>query len=153
MGAEFSRFPLSMTTLTDAELLDSLKTRQPEALGQLYDRYCSVVYRVALKMLQSQPEAEDPTQDIFLSVWRRPVAPTKHDHLQATLDRVTHHLNSVAPAVYLRSTILVKVTTPSSRSQRKRVEMTVTFGGNDSYKLCLTTDYSCRFNTPLRRLR
>jgi RNA polymerase sigma-70 factor (ECF subfamily) len=70
-----------MKTLTDAELLDSLKTKQSEALGQLYERYGKVVYGVALKMLQSQPEAEDLTQEIFLSLWQRSVDPSKHDHL------------------------------------------------------------------------
>jgi RNA polymerase sigma-70 factor (ECF subfamily) len=71
----------SMPTLTDAELLDSLKTKQPEALGYLYDRYGGVVYGVALKVLQNQPEAEDLTQEIFLSLWQRPVDPAKHGHL------------------------------------------------------------------------
>jgi RNA polymerase sigma-70 factor (ECF subfamily) len=80
MDLEPTRSLLSMPTLTDAELLNSLKTKQPEALGHLYDRYGSVVYGVALKVLQSQPEAEDLTQEIFLSLWQRPVDPTKHGH-------------------------------------------------------------------------
>lgn len=74
------RYP-SMQTLTDAELLESLKTKQPEALGCLYDRYGSVVYGVALKVLQNPPEAEDLAQEIFLSLWQRPVDPAKHNHL------------------------------------------------------------------------
>jgi RNA polymerase sigma-70 factor (ECF subfamily) len=78
-----------MPTLTDAELLDSLKTKQPEALGCLYDRYGSVVYGVALKVLQSQPEAEDLTQEIFLSLWQRPVDPAKHGHLMRYLIAMT----------------------------------------------------------------
>jgi len=81
MDLESSRSPLSMTPLTDAELLASLKTKQPEALGQLYDRYGKVVYGVALKMLQSQPEAEDLTQEIFLSLWQRPIDSAKQGHL------------------------------------------------------------------------
>ena len=71
----------SMSTFTDAELLDRLKTQQPDALGCLYERYGSVVYGVALKVLQSQPEAEDLTQEIFLSLWQRPIDPTKQGHL------------------------------------------------------------------------
>ncbi len=78
-----------MPNLTDAELLNSLKTKQPDALGQLYDRYGSVVYGVALKVLQSQPEAEDLTQEIFLSLWRRPIDPIKHDHLLRYLIAMT----------------------------------------------------------------
>jgi RNA polymerase sigma-70 factor (ECF subfamily) len=70
---------------SDAALLDDLKARQPAALGCLYDRYGSVVYGVALKVLQSQPEAEDLTQEIFLSLWQRPVDPAKHGHLMRYL--------------------------------------------------------------------
>ncbi|WP_339381834.1 sigma-70 family RNA polymerase sigma factor [Dendronalium phyllosphericum] len=66
---------------SDAALLDGLKAKQPAALGCLYDRYGSVVYGVALKVLHSQPEAEDLTQEIFLSLWQRPVDPAKQGHL------------------------------------------------------------------------
>lgn len=66
---------------SDAALLDGLKAKQPAALGCLYDRYGSVVYGVALKVLHSQPEAEDLTQEIFLSLWQRPVDPGKQGHL------------------------------------------------------------------------
>lgn len=89
MDSEFSRSPSSMPTFTDAELLNSLKKKQPEALGYLYDRYGSVVYGVALKVLQTQPEAEDLTQEIFLSLWQRPVDPTKQGHLLRYLIAMT----------------------------------------------------------------
>jgi RNA polymerase sigma-70 factor, ECF subfamily len=74
---------------SDAALLDSLKAKQPGALGCLYDRYGSVVYGVALKVLQSQPEAEDLTQEIFLSLWQRPIDPAKHGHLLRYLIAMT----------------------------------------------------------------
>ncbi|MBW4519834.1 MAG: sigma-70 family RNA polymerase sigma factor [Scytolyngbya sp. HA4215-MV1] len=85
----FAHCHSSMPTFTDAELLNHLKTKQPEALGWLYDRYGSVVYGVALKVLQSQPEAEDLTQEIFLSLWQRPVDPVKHGHLLRYLIAMT----------------------------------------------------------------
>jgi RNA polymerase sigma-70 factor (ECF subfamily) len=66
---------------SDAKLLHDLEAKQPVALGYLYERYSSVVYGVALKMLQNQPEAEDLTQEIFLSIWQHPVDPDKHGHL------------------------------------------------------------------------
>ncbi len=81
--------PLPMQILTDADLLDGLRIQQPEALGQLYDRYGRVVYGVALKVLQNQPEAEDLTQEIFLSLWQRPVDPAKHGHLLQYLIAMT----------------------------------------------------------------
>lgn len=78
-----------MPTFTDAELLERLETQQPEALGCLYERYGSVVYGVALKVLQSQPEAEDLTQEIFLSLWQRPVDSAKQGHLLRYLIAMT----------------------------------------------------------------
>jgi RNA polymerase sigma-70 factor (ECF subfamily) len=79
----------SISAFTDAELLNNLKTKQPEALRCLYDRYGSVVYGVALKVLQNQPEAEDLTQEIFLSLWQRPLDPTKQGHLLRYLIAMT----------------------------------------------------------------
>jgi RNA polymerase sigma-70 factor, ECF subfamily len=76
-------------TPSDATLLDSLKAKQPGALGCLYERYGSVVYGVALKVLQSQQEAEDLTQEIFLSLWQRPIDPAKHGHLVRYLIAMT----------------------------------------------------------------
>ncbi|MEH1898588.1 MAG: sigma-70 family RNA polymerase sigma factor [Nostoc sp.] len=74
---------------SDAALLDDLKAHLPAALGCLYDRYGSVVYGVALKVLQSQPEAEDLTQEIFLSLWQRPVDSARHGHLMGYLIAMT----------------------------------------------------------------
>jgi RNA polymerase sigma-70 factor, ECF subfamily len=69
------------SSMSDAALLNALAAKQPAALGCLYERYGSVVYGVALKVLESQPEAEDLTQEIFLSLWQRPVDSAKHGHL------------------------------------------------------------------------
>jgi RNA polymerase sigma-70 factor, ECF subfamily len=73
----------------DAALLSNLEAKQPAALACLYQRYGSVVYGVALKMLQNQPEAEDLTQEIFLALWQRPVDPAKHSHLLPYLVAMT----------------------------------------------------------------
>lgn len=56
---------------TDAELYCALKAGQASALGVLYDRYASLVYRLALRILANPQEAEDLTQEIFLALWRR----------------------------------------------------------------------------------
>jgi RNA polymerase sigma-70 factor, ECF subfamily len=73
----------------DAELLDGLKAKHPAALRCLYERYGSVVYGVALKILQNQSEAEDLTQEIFLSLWQRSVASDKQGHLLRYLIAMT----------------------------------------------------------------
>ncbi len=55
---------------TDAELFQALKAGQSSALGVLYDRYASLVYRLALRVLANPEEAEDLTQEIFVTFWR-----------------------------------------------------------------------------------
>lgn len=62
--------PTNPLLQTDAELFRALKAGQPSALGILYDRYASLVYRLALKILANPQEAEDLTQEIFLTLWR-----------------------------------------------------------------------------------
>jgi RNA polymerase sigma-70 factor, ECF subfamily len=77
------------SALTDVELLHNLQLQQPEALKCLYDRYGGLVYGVSLKVLQNQPEAEDLTQEIFLSLWQRPIDPDKQGHLLRYLIAMT----------------------------------------------------------------
>lgn len=55
---------------TDAELFWAITARHPSALGILYDRYGSLVYRLALRILANPQEAEDLTQEIFLNLWQ-----------------------------------------------------------------------------------
>ena len=56
------------SNLSDAELFRALKAGQISALGTLYDRHAALVYGLALKVLSAPAEAEDLTQDIFLSL-------------------------------------------------------------------------------------
>lgn len=53
----------------DLELVQALKTGQTTALSKLYDRYGSVVYGLALKILKDAQEAEDLTQEVFVTLW------------------------------------------------------------------------------------
>lgn len=53
---------------SDADLVSAVKTGQVDALGVLYDRYADAVYGLALKLLMHTEEAEDLTQEIFLSL-------------------------------------------------------------------------------------
>jgi RNA polymerase sigma-70 factor (ECF subfamily) len=56
---------------TDADLIVSLRQGNRNALNTLYDRYGGLVYTLALKLLDRNDEAEDLTQDVFLSFWRQ----------------------------------------------------------------------------------
>ena len=51
-----------------------MKSGDQSALAELYDRYSSVVYAVALRVLGDTGSAEDVLQDIFLQLWRNPGA-------------------------------------------------------------------------------
>lgn len=56
---------------SDAELIHRLRAGQQKALGILYDRYGGLVYTLALKILNQADEAEDLTQDVFLTFWKQ----------------------------------------------------------------------------------
>lgn len=56
---------------SDAELIERLRSGHQDALRLLYQRYSSLVYTIALKMLNSTSEAEDLTQDVFLNFWKQ----------------------------------------------------------------------------------
>jgi RNA polymerase sigma factor (sigma-70 family) len=43
-------------------------------MAEIYDRYSSVVYAVALRVLGDTGAAEDVLQEVFLQLWRRPGA-------------------------------------------------------------------------------
>jgi RNA polymerase sigma-70 factor (ECF subfamily) len=58
----------------DMRLVARIRAGDQHALSELYDRYSSVVYGVALRILQDTGAAEDLLQDIFLQLWRKPDA-------------------------------------------------------------------------------
>ncbi len=70
MDIDSTSSPTEKVLPTDAEVFRALKAGQSEAIGILYDRYASLVYRLSLKILANYQEAEDLTQEIFLTFWR-----------------------------------------------------------------------------------
>jgi RNA polymerase sigma-70 factor (ECF subfamily) len=58
----------------DEQLL-SAAAADPSALGALYDRYAKLVYGLALAILGNREEAQDLTQEVFLTV----SSPTTYD--------------------------------------------------------------------------
>ena len=54
----------------DRELLDSL-AHDPSALEVLYDRYAGLVYGLALAALRNSADAQDLSQEIFLSLYQQ----------------------------------------------------------------------------------
>lgn len=58
--------------LTDRQLIDQLRRRQPDALSRMYDQYSTMVYSVALRVLRDGAAAEDVMQEVFLKLWQQP---------------------------------------------------------------------------------
>ncbi len=59
---------------SDLALAAAIRSGDQEAMAVLYDRYSSIVYSVALRVLQETAAAEDVLQDIFMQLWRNPGA-------------------------------------------------------------------------------
>jgi RNA polymerase sigma-70 factor (ECF subfamily) len=58
-------------TPDDHVLIAAIAKGDSSALEALYDRYSSVVYRMALRMLKHRELAEEVVQEVFWRVWRR----------------------------------------------------------------------------------
>jgi RNA polymerase sigma-70 factor (ECF subfamily) len=59
------------TTPSDAELLAAIAQKQDWALAALYDRYATVLYSLALKILRESEPAQDVVHEAFLTAWRK----------------------------------------------------------------------------------
>jgi len=71
-------FALMMADTTavpsDTGLVSAIASGDESAMGQLYDRYSAVVYSIALRVLGDAGMAEDLLQEIFMQLWRNPMA-------------------------------------------------------------------------------
>jgi RNA polymerase sigma-70 factor (ECF subfamily) len=54
----------------DQTLIAAFLRKEPEAAGQLYDRFSSRIFGLGLSLLRNRTDAEDLVQDTFLKVWR-----------------------------------------------------------------------------------
>lgn len=74
---------------TDAELILALSNGQTVALGVIYDRHAGLVYGIALNTLSNAQEAEDLTQDIFLTLAKGTTYDPKRGSLRTFLAILT----------------------------------------------------------------
>jgi len=54
----------------DWMLMHRLASGEEEAMAELYDRFGSLVYKVARQILPTQNECDDAVQEIFLRLWQ-----------------------------------------------------------------------------------
>jgi len=53
------------------ELVGEVARGDREAFGRFYDRYASLVFSFALRLLRARSEAEDLLQEVFFQAWRQ----------------------------------------------------------------------------------
>lgn len=56
--------------MTDADLVQGCQNGEPERIRELVVRFQGEVYRLALRMLRHQQDAEDVCQEVFLRVFK-----------------------------------------------------------------------------------
>lgn len=54
----------------DAALMARVAANEQEAIAELYDRFVSLVFRMAYQALPTRPEAEDAVQEVFVRLWK-----------------------------------------------------------------------------------
>jgi RNA polymerase sigma-70 factor (ECF subfamily) len=56
---------------TDVDVLRAIAGGDEQSLSTLYTRYKIILFSLILRIVHSQPEAEDVLQEVFLQVWRK----------------------------------------------------------------------------------
>jgi RNA polymerase sigma-70 factor, ECF subfamily len=52
-------------------LIQKVAHQDRDAFSQLYDRFSSLVFTLAMRMLRARSDAEDLLQEVFVQVWRQ----------------------------------------------------------------------------------
>jgi len=66
----------------DSDLMRRVSRNEEPAILDLYDRFGSLVFRMAFQALPGRAEAEDAVQEIFVRLWR---TAEKYDHERSAL--------------------------------------------------------------------
>jgi len=70
-------------------LVKGARAGQPDAIAGLYDLYGKAVYGVALRLLNSETDAEDVVQDVFIGLGRSLASFEGRGSLEGWIKRVT----------------------------------------------------------------
>lgn len=67
----FSPQKMKPQEIADRELVARLCQRDPEALGDIYDRYAHAAYGLVLRITHDPGATEDLLQELFIRLWNR----------------------------------------------------------------------------------
>lgn len=70
-GLAFGILQVVLRLADDADLVQRLKMRDPQAMSDLYDRYGRLAYSLICRVVRNQSAAEDLLQETFMRVWNR----------------------------------------------------------------------------------
>jgi RNA polymerase sigma-70 factor (ECF subfamily) len=54
----------------DYRLMRRVALGEEDAVAEIYDRYCALVYKLSIQFLSNNAEAEDAVQEIFVRLWK-----------------------------------------------------------------------------------
>lgn len=54
----------------DLDLMRRVAAQEEQAIGELYDRFGSLVYRLAYQAMPTRADADDAVQEIFVRLWK-----------------------------------------------------------------------------------
>jgi RNA polymerase sigma-70 factor, ECF subfamily len=131
------------TLPADAELVSALGRGQTDCLDILYDRHGKLVFTLAYRILGSIEEAEDLTQDVFLSLCRR----TTYDASRGSLVSFL--------VTFTRSRAIDKVRTRGNRLkilQRWQGNWSPNFTANSPMDAATSSEQSQRVRAALSQL-
>lgn len=84
---------MSVSGLSDEQLIEAVAAGDEAALGVLYDRYAKAVFSLAARITRDQSTAEEITQEVFLRLWRNAATySTARGRFGSWLLSVAHHL-------------------------------------------------------------
>lgn len=70
MGGTLKRAPATATDDADRDVLSRVASGELDAVEELYDRYRTMAYSIALRITADSALAEDIVQEAFLGAWR-----------------------------------------------------------------------------------
>lgn len=101
---------VSAVAFSDASLYEAITQNKTWALSALYDRYATVLYSLALNILNREKAAQEVVEETFVTVWRKSAASSKsiRNHVATWLvllcrtlavSRLRTQMHLAAPAV------------------------------------------------------